>query len=541
MKTLSIRVLTPAVLLTASATWICLAAPGEKSEPRVPVIYNLDCSEFFIGKFGPVAPETIDKFVDDHAALGVTDLFINVNAQRVNYRSDVWESYWDGYDPKAGNDQPFFSGLDPDRPWDSAFFINTYRLYEQGCDYPKRMIDRARRDGVRPWISIRMNDSHSSNLQDHPGHSTFWKSHPEWRLSNGALDYEQPEVRDLYMKLIKEVCSRHDLDGLELDFERFWLYFRPGREHEGAKLMTAFVKEARSATQAAAKRLGHPVELAVRVPTTPWIAREHGLDAVAWGKAGLVDMIIASPFWPSLCTDIPIETWKGQLIGTKVLVAFSQEDGINSGASGRRTATHEEVRGVLVSGLQRGADAVYFFNLFTCPLAFWPREDYDQLLKDSGSYAALCAAPRRHAISIISPWSVGEPTVNPNLSVGEHAQVGGSYSAGGVFSYRYLPYTGTAGVFRIHIGPKPTVKQHVCVELITASDDQRPDVRVNGIPCPWSRLAEAEHITASGWKPAEAKRQVYDVPADVMDDGYNLIEVSAKEPVTINWVEISVQ
>ena len=96
-----------------------------------------------------------------------------------------------------------------------------------------------------------------SGLADHPGHSTFWKLHPQWHLSNGALDYERPEVRELYMKLIEEVCSRYDLDGLELDFLRFWLYFRPGHEQEGTKLMTAFVKKARVATQAAAKRLGH--------------------------------------------------------------------------------------------------------------------------------------------------------------------------------------------------------------------------------------------------------------------------------------------
>lgn len=75
------------------------------------VIYNLDCTEFFVGSFGPVVPKTIDKFVDDHAAVGVTDLFINVNAQRTNYRSDVWEAWWDGYDPSLGDDQPFFEGI----------------------------------------------------------------------------------------------------------------------------------------------------------------------------------------------------------------------------------------------------------------------------------------------------------------------------------------------------------------------------------------------------------------------------------------------
>ncbi len=38
------------------------------SEQRGRVIYNLDRSEFFVGTFGPVVPETIDKWVDAHAA-----------------------------------------------------------------------------------------------------------------------------------------------------------------------------------------------------------------------------------------------------------------------------------------------------------------------------------------------------------------------------------------------------------------------------------------------------------------------------------------
>ena len=80
------------------------------NEQRRRVFYNLDCSEFFVGTFGPIVPETIDNFVDSHAAVGITDLLINVNAQRTNYRSDVWESFWDGYDPNAGDEQPFFRG-----------------------------------------------------------------------------------------------------------------------------------------------------------------------------------------------------------------------------------------------------------------------------------------------------------------------------------------------------------------------------------------------------------------------------------------------
>ena len=42
-------------------------AKAAKSGPRLPVIYNLDLSQFYVGTFGPVVPETIDTFVDAHA------------------------------------------------------------------------------------------------------------------------------------------------------------------------------------------------------------------------------------------------------------------------------------------------------------------------------------------------------------------------------------------------------------------------------------------------------------------------------------------
>ena len=486
------------------------------SERRNRVIYNLDCTEFFVGTFGPIVPDTIDEFVDSHAALGITDLFVNVNAQRTNYRSDVWESCWDGYDPNAGDDQPFFAGLDPERRFETRLFKAMYSFYEQGCDYPERMLDRARKNKLKAWVSLRMNDGHNPHLPEHPGQSSFWKSHPEWRLAYG-LDYEQPEVREHNMKLVHEVCTRYDLDGLELDFVRFWLYFRAGREHQGAKLMMAFAEQAREATRAASERLGHSVELAVRVPTTPWIARRHGLDALAWAKAGLVDLIIASPFWPSIDSDVPIETWKGLLIGTNVEVAIGLESGVHSGHE-NRTVTHEELRAVIASALHRGADAVYFFNLFTGPYQNWPREDHDRLVTDAGVCAALCAGPRRHPLTMTRPWAAGEPG-----------------------SDRSLPYTGTHGVFRLHIGPKPEAQRRVRIELVAPGRDEPLDVRLNGIPCAWSGIVAPEHVTASGWTEPAPQRQAYDVLPEALSDGYNLIEVNAKQDVKITWAEISVQ
>jgi len=498
---------------------VVAAETKEGGGQRGRVIYNLDCSEFFVGTFGPVVPETIDTFVDGLADRGVTDLFINVNAQRTNYRSDAWESNWDGYDPEANDDQPFFAGIDPKRRFETQLVKSIRALHERGCDYPQRMLDRARHHKLGAWISVRMNDTHYPSQPTHPYHSTFWQSHPDWHLSNKGLDFERPEVRDHYLKLVREICSRYDVDGIELDFLRFWLYFRPDREHNGTKLMANFVEQARAATRQAEQRLGHPVQLAVRLPGVPWIARRHGLDAVAWAQAGLVDLIVAGSFWHSVDGDIPVETWKGLLVGTDVDVAVHLEDGINSGASGRRTMTHEEMRGVLTSGLHRGADAVYFFNLFTGPYHRWPREDHDRLLTDAGSYAALKAAPRRHVLTITSPWAAGEPG-----------------------DARSLPYSGKYAVFRLHIGPKPQPQQKTRIELVVENHGQPLQVRLNGIACNWSKLTEPKHIRTSGWTgPGQEPRHVYVVPADAISDGYNLIEAVDSKSFKITWVEISVR
>ena len=140
--------------------------------------------------------------------------------------------------------------------------------------------------------------------------------------------------------------------------------------------------------------------------------------------------------------------------------------------------------------------------MFTAPYHTWPRAAYDQLLRDVRSHEALSTLPRRHPITIVSPWAEGEPG-SPNA----------------------LPYTGTHGVFRIHIGPKPLHKQHAQVELAALEHDAPLDVRLNGIPC----------------GAVQRQRHVYDVPSEAVGDGYNLIEVIAKRNVSLSWVEISVQ
>ena len=94
------------------------------------------------------------------------------------------------------------------------------------------------------------------------------------------------------MQLIRELAERYDFDGLELDWMRFGLHFRPGHEAEGAALLTEFTAEVRSVLNEWQRKRGHRIRLGARVPSRPETALGLGMDAVTWGRQGLVDMLV---------------------------------------------------------------------------------------------------------------------------------------------------------------------------------------------------------------------------------------------------------
>jgi len=491
---------TTAVLFAAT-----LASCGPADEPAAfdkseAVVYNLDSSEFFVGTFGPVEAATIDSFAAEHARAGVTDLLVNVNAQRVNYNSDVWEPAWSEKNPDA-----------PKVEW----ITNTGVLHDAGVDYPERMLAQSRKNGMRGWISIRMNDAHLPNEPEHPLHSDFWRAHTDWHLPNTGLDFAEADVRTHYIDLIREVTERYDLDGVELDFLRFRYYFREGEEQAGLPLMTALVRTTDSLASAAAKRLGHPVELAVRVPTSPRVSKSLGLDVGTWVDSGWIDLLIASPFWSSTNTDIRLDEWK-QLIGDRgITLAVSSEDGIDSGGVQRRTMTRSEMRGLFAAVVHDGARP-YFFNLFTNPWQLWTHEDYIGSIEDVADESKLYGQERRHAVTIEDPWVPGEPRPR-----------------------ELLPVTGTDNSFRINIGPAPEAGRSSSVELVVDGD---ASVTVNGVAAQDAGDIEPTELIAIGIEEARRPpRRSYTIATGTLQDGYNTVRIQSDEPATIRWVEIRIR
>jgi len=249
---------------------------------------NYDNSHFFC--WHPVEEMNaagVDAWVDQFAGTEVDRIFFCPNSQRSSVASEVRQSVWDGYDPKGDNNQPFLAGV-PDgqypgwpggpneRQHSRNWVHGAWLLHEQGVDPYIRWLARSRKYGIRPWLSMRMNDVHYVDKPRHPIHDRFWKEHPEYRRDpekdkyNGqSFDYGRPEVRAYQMAYVRELVFRYNMDGFELDWMRNPFHFKPGQEKEGLAILTEFTAEVRHLLDQREKEVGHRIELAARVPTRP--------------------------------------------------------------------------------------------------------------------------------------------------------------------------------------------------------------------------------------------------------------------------------
>ena len=301
------------------------------------------------------------KRMVDHYVEGtqVRQLLFSPNSMCASYASDVLDPIWHDHDDPEALKKAGVRGSP----------VNALLLHKRGIDLYTVWIAYSRELGVSPWLSMRMNDVHNVDDPNSFMHSSFWKENPQFRRvtdrfdawTDRAFDYGHEAVRDYHMAFIRELFERYDFDGLELDWMRFGYHFRPGHEEEGASLLTAFMAEVRRLADEHAARRGHPIRIGARVPSRPWTAKGLGMDAITWAQKGLIDLLVVTPFWASIETDMPIERWKELLGDSPVMLAAGLEVLIRPypAASAGFTNNAETVRGAAASLLHRGADLIY--------------------------------------------------------------------------------------------------------------------------------------------------------------------------------------
>ena len=485
--------------------------------PATAIALNEDPNHYYASRAPRrVTEKDLTDWVDQYAGTQVRELILCVNAQRVAFASKVWTPFWKDYDPNGPDDQPLFASA-PERKFARAWVHTAWQMQQDGLDHFKIWTKRARAKGLSPWLSIRMNDLHNVDDERHYLHSDFWRAHPELRrvpyrgeMRDKALDFGRAEVRDYTFRLVEELASRYDFDGLELDWMRHGFHFAPGREAEGREHSAQFMLRVR-------KLLGARKKIGARVPPHPQSALGLGLDAVRWAREGAVDMVVPTNFWRTADTNLPVRLWR-QMLPSTCMLGAGLELGLNpylgsKVAGGKPFASNDlkTVRGAASAFLEQGADRLYLFNYMDSQTAIEDLGEYQPLLRETGALSTLAGKARRHVVTYTDTWAPGE--------------------AQGYL----LPATLDSGqwrAFRIATGPvDKALKGRVRIGV--DADASGWTVHVNTVRCPFARIDKPE----GAWP--ETPVYAFEIPPQAETSGETVIDVNARSRGTVHWVEIA--
>lgn len=241
-----------------------------------------------------------------------------------------------------------------------------YRMFHDfGVDPVQIFLDTLRAGGIRPWITLRMNDAHfggdpTSFLRDdffYTAEKNGWMIGEEYGYYAHCLDYGCESVRARMLAFIDELFAKYDMFGLELDFMREIHSFDYRHNADRVEIMNGFIAAVREKCIAAGEQYGHPVRLMVRVPREIDDALVFGFDVGYWAKNGLVDAIVPTPRWEVSDDGIPVAAWKA-LVGEDIAVF----PGVEILMLRFSSMTADIARAYSAAWNTQGADGLYFNN-----------------------------------------------------------------------------------------------------------------------------------------------------------------------------------
>ena len=321
LKTAGVLALGQLVTTNIDAASAAKASANSRTPGKAPyrVIFSNDSTNVIscespYHKRGEVwRPEMLEASVDEVA--GKVDAhFIQLGSGQVPwYRSDIY--------PMAEHIRWWQDYFHAD-PWHEPLnvaAVNKYIL--DGGDPLQVFINRCRKTGQAPFVSMRMNDAHQLEFVDKPGNtvgvhsiSRFYAEHQQWRIGTDRSDWNQrvlnwavPEVRDHIFALVAEQCRKYDIDGFEMDFMRQPSYFRLNETtvEQRRTIMTEFIGRVRKVLDEGS-RGSKRRWLCARIPCYVSAFDALGIDLQSWADAGLDMINLSSYFFTLQQTDLPI-------------------------------------------------------------------------------------------------------------------------------------------------------------------------------------------------------------------------------------------
>ncbi|MBI5692806.1 MAG: hypothetical protein HZC55_22230 [Verrucomicrobia bacterium] len=274
-------------------------------------------------------------------------------------------------------------------------------LLPLGTDSLRVVSEHCRTTGQEVFWTMRMNDTHDASNPllipklkvEHPDWLMGTKERPPKRGTWSAVDYARPEIRNLARRTIAETAANYDLDGVSLDFWRHPVYFRktaaeqPVGDEERA-LMTALLRDIRRDLDAAGRRRGKYLLLAVKVPDSAGYCREIGLDLERWLADGLVDFLVPGGYFQ-------LNHWSETVAlarrhGVKFYACLPESRVRQEEAKAARTSL-PSLRARALQAWAAGVDGIEMFNHFDPKSPLW---------RELGDPALLRTLPKVYFASV---------------------------------------------------------------------------------------------------------------------------------------------
>jgi hypothetical protein len=340
----------------------------------------------------------------------------------------------------------------------------------------RRYIDAAHDAGMQVYFAMRLNDIHDAwhDKLTYP----LKAQRPDLLLGRkgmagkGALlqahwsgfDWSQQVVRDHFCDFILWAAARWNFDGVELDWFRHPMFFKPGEEQANVENVNDFVRQVRRGLNAVGRERQRPCRLTTRVPDTPHLALLTGFDVEQWLKEGLLDMLmVGGGYMP----------YGGRL---QQFIDMAHRYGVHAYPCMNHYKEPQIMRSVAAGFWALGADGFYLFNY--------------------GGVRETKTDPRRVCLD-----ELGDPSALVGLDKRFVADTGCSID--------YVGHTNPPSQFpRRIVGSRPvelvvgddlgggsSVRATLVVKVADVPEDESIAIRVNGRQVPADRLARPDEIT----------------------------------------------
>jgi hypothetical protein len=346
---------------------------------------------------------------------------------------------------------------------------------DDGVDWVEQLVRETRRRKLEVFWNHRISEVEfvqgvgQSKTPDplkveHPDWVTpaSWWPHGMWNLAAEGL-------REYKVAFLRELATRYDFDGLQMDFSRHVPCLPVGRQWELRGQVTEFLRRVRRMLLDVAAQRGRPLLLAAKVPQNLDGCRVDGFDVRTWAEEGLVDVLTLG----SRSMDVDVEGFRAA-VGGEVQLQPCFDD--HHATDGYRYGAIEFLRGVFANHWQGGANSVVTFN--------WSI-GRPEVCRSMGT----AVGPPSHEAAY---QEVGEPeTMAVKDKVFAIERRGGYPWADGFFNRndtaplpQWLTGEGRVAAFTLHISDEPTAPNASlmlrCI-FFEAGEGDAFELRLNGV------------------------------------------------------------